>query len=794
MTATELKKRAIALAEKTKIDSVTPEEVGQLSNDIVEYIENVEINGSSLGIRKTYTSVSAMEADSTAPKDDKGVLLRRGMLVNIYNQEDPDSADNGKVFSFQNPGWAFRGTIDAGYATKEELTELDNEILTYNVSINNPTEGIDGTNQYTLEKALEVVPLGKRKTGLNLSFLDITNTLYVYEYAGLPWISNRFSLVGTRRFLDFEKSQNVYNVDYHYPLEEGFYTLSTARNTVPANIRKKGLIITFKISETTFANEQYIDDNLIHWGDDNYWISVGIDACYKYIIAWNGNVNNTRTSIPVRYRKQGMLITYNNPEQGWIIEQFIGDITTGSDWTNNDNWKSVSDANSGKEDLSLVDDASTDFSISDEQGNEVCRFKNGHIQTKNFNSEEAGGSEVGNINVGSADFELKDENDNTILKLKDGHIQTQKFNSKDLVGGIVFDELYYFTVPVNSKNPFKYKELGLITTSEAADTEEIYNDHCILRLPQGHSGLNKPIKLVVYFHGSGEAVFPNPQLPPYTTSGIVEYRNQIPTNLFLACGYALLAVNGLPYDYAKKYIEPVLPEEENFNLAYGRPVGNWMAIDSANKAVEYVCKNYNIDKNEIYVYGESQGGMTALNFIELGGYKIKAAVLDSPALSMLYHQCQIGASVPYVMNVLYGTEPNSFDKTKVVGLDPYTRNCSKVEVKEDYTITNDKYLTTEELEKVTSFRFAKCPIKFFLGAADASTKAYASQIYVKQLKNGGQFTECNLYDGIKHCTDQNSPKIGNFMYNEEIVPLSQPEVDMVLWFSRFGGNDMVDII
>ncbi|WP_440440677.1 hypothetical protein, partial [Phocaeicola plebeius] len=127
MTATELKKRAIALAEKTKIDSVTPEEVGQLSNDIVEYIENVEINGSSLGIRKTYTSVSAMEADSTAPKDDKGVLLRRGMLVNIYNQEYPESADNGKVFSFQNPGWAFRGTVDAGYATKEELTELEND-------------------------------------------------------------------------------------------------------------------------------------------------------------------------------------------------------------------------------------------------------------------------------------------------------------------------------------------------------------------------------------------------------------------------------------------------------------------------------------------------------------------------------------------------------------------------------------------------------------------------------------------------------------------------------------------
>lgn len=147
MTATELKKRAIALAEKTKIDSVTPEEVGRLSNDIVEYIENVEINGSSLGIRKTYTSVSAMEADSTAPKDDKGVLLRRGMLVNIYNQSEPDSADNGKVFSFQNPGWAFRGTVDAGYATKEELTELTERFTETDNNISKISGTVDGLTE-----------------------------------------------------------------------------------------------------------------------------------------------------------------------------------------------------------------------------------------------------------------------------------------------------------------------------------------------------------------------------------------------------------------------------------------------------------------------------------------------------------------------------------------------------------------------------------------------------------------------------------------------------------------------
>lgn len=185
MTATDLKKRAIALAEKTKIDSVTPEEVGQLSNDIVEYIENVEINGSSLGIRKTYTSVSAMESDSTAPKDDKGVLLRRGMLVNIYNQSEPDSADNGKVFSFQNPGWAFRGTVDAGYATKEELTELGKELNFTNKSISliiGDLENLEYTESECINENMSLNNKGQLTpvTGVKASdFKNIENAIYL---------------------------------------------------------------------------------------------------------------------------------------------------------------------------------------------------------------------------------------------------------------------------------------------------------------------------------------------------------------------------------------------------------------------------------------------------------------------------------------------------------------------------------------------------------------------------------------------------------------------------------------
>lgn len=123
MKSTELKNRAQELAGKTNSGTISPTEVGGIMYDTVEYIEDVERNGAALGIRKTYTTVSAMEADSN-PTDNEGNPLKKGMLVNIYNQEDPSSSDNGKVFSWQNPGWQLRSKIDAGYATREELTEL----------------------------------------------------------------------------------------------------------------------------------------------------------------------------------------------------------------------------------------------------------------------------------------------------------------------------------------------------------------------------------------------------------------------------------------------------------------------------------------------------------------------------------------------------------------------------------------------------------------------------------------------------------------------------------------------
>jgi len=134
-TIYEIKQRAQQLSEKTDSESISPAEVGGLFSDLADYANDVDVNGSSLGIRKTYTSVSAMEADKS-PVGDDGNPLKKGQLVNIYNQDNPSSADNNKVFSWQNPGWQIRTTLDAGYATREELTELEGKSNSLNKRFN----------------------------------------------------------------------------------------------------------------------------------------------------------------------------------------------------------------------------------------------------------------------------------------------------------------------------------------------------------------------------------------------------------------------------------------------------------------------------------------------------------------------------------------------------------------------------------------------------------------------------------------------------------------------------------
>lgn len=74
-------------------------------------------------------------------------------------------------------------------------------------------------------------------------------------------------------------------------------------------------------------------------------------------------------------------------------------------------------------------DADSDFEVSDEDGHVLLRLYDGHIETKNFNSSQAGGLSVVEPIVAADDLEVSDENDYVVALFKGGHIKTKNFDS-----------------------------------------------------------------------------------------------------------------------------------------------------------------------------------------------------------------------------------------------------------------------------------------------------------------------------------------------------------------------------
>ena len=144
-TISEIKQRANALANKTDVNSITPKEVGDIMYDLGSYGEHTMRNGGTLGVRKVYESVAAMEADSISPVDLWGNPIKKGNLVVIYDGTTT-GVDNNKIYAFLNPGWKLATELDAGYAmraeTEAKLTELASKFGINYVSPKSQTENL----------------------------------------------------------------------------------------------------------------------------------------------------------------------------------------------------------------------------------------------------------------------------------------------------------------------------------------------------------------------------------------------------------------------------------------------------------------------------------------------------------------------------------------------------------------------------------------------------------------------------------------------------------------------------
>ena len=121
---------------------------------------------------------------------DKGLLIADSVKFNangnavtmIYKLRKPDNTETQYDVTVPIVTDEKAGMMSA--TDKQALTLAKNTISEYNVSVLHPIDGIDGTNKYTLETAIAMVPASIRNVGIKCSFLDEDGELETWEFRG----------------------------------------------------------------------------------------------------------------------------------------------------------------------------------------------------------------------------------------------------------------------------------------------------------------------------------------------------------------------------------------------------------------------------------------------------------------------------------------------------------------------------------------------------------------------------------------------------------------------------------
>ena len=124
---------------------------------------------------------------------------------------------------------------------------IDETITEYNVSARFPTDGIDGTNKYTLETAIAKIPNSLRTVGIKCSFLNEDGLVETWTFQG----GNFLSITSWKSMLT---NIGIYNLNILAP---GNYTLETAVNKLLELVRTEKNITAG--TELTFSD---IDGNI----------------------------------------------------------------------------------------------------------------------------------------------------------------------------------------------------------------------------------------------------------------------------------------------------------------------------------------------------------------------------------------------------------------------------------------------------------------------------------------------------------------------------------------------------
>lgn len=203
-----------------------------------------------------------------------------------------------------------------------------------------------------------------------------------------------------------------------------------------------------------------------------------------------------------------------------------------------------------------------------------------------------------------------------------------------------------------------------LVTDTQQDFEQLYEDNGFIILPGNYTEFGEASRLVINCHGAGGTVA--------TDDSQVEH--QALTQYLVANGYAVMDVNGLPLEYAKRN-----------GIDIRNNIGSPIAIRSYVKAYHYCMEHFNL-KPEVFVHGGSMGGISSTNLVLSGSIPVIAHSAFCPVLDT-YNQIFLhpwsGGLPKIALGKFYGLDidPSGeyiYDEKKISGYNPAKNKKAEV--------------------------------------------------------------------------------------------------------------------
>lgn len=131
------------------------------------------------------------------------------------------------------------------------------------------------------------------------------------------------------------KEVPFFNATAYAPLSGAYHTHETACRVVPQQLRRSGLVVTYKCDTLNWRSIQFVHNDTAQWCNRAAWSSYGYIG--NLTLPYAENDSSTRLQIPEEYRRQGLVITYFNNE-GLVNEQYIVSKYDDMTWSNDSSW------------------------------------------------------------------------------------------------------------------------------------------------------------------------------------------------------------------------------------------------------------------------------------------------------------------------------------------------------------------------------------------------------------------------------------------------------------------------